>query len=83
MQPQFEAIAPRPQLTPEQQNQRDLGEPVRISLPPPRSEQQEKLKQLIEVYRQKVEAILTPNQQQQFRQNEKKDVMFFERTRGN
>lgn len=83
MQPEFEAIFPRPELTPEQRNQLNSGEPVRISLPPPPPEQQAKIQQVMQAYRQKVEVILTPEQQQQFRENKKKDVIFFDRTRDN
>jgi Spy/CpxP family protein refolding chaperone len=81
LRPEFEAILPLPNLTPEQQNQLNSGQSVRISLPTPTIEQQAKLAQLREVYRQKVEAILTPEQKEQFRHNQ--DMIFFERARGN
>ena len=83
MQPEFEAILPRPELTPEQQEQINSGKPIRVALPFPTSEQQTKLREVMQVYQQKIEAILTPDQQQQFRQNDKKDVLFFERKRDN
>jgi Spy/CpxP family protein refolding chaperone len=81
MRPEFEAALPLPNLTPQQLSQFNSGKPVRISLPTPTPEQQAKLAQLREVYRQKVEAILTPEQQEQFRHNQ--DMIFFERSRSN
>ena len=79
LRPEFEAALPLPNLTPQQQNQLNSGKPVRLSVPTPTPDQQAKLAQLREVYRQKVEAILTPEQQEQFRHNQ--DMIFFERSR--
>jgi Spy/CpxP family protein refolding chaperone len=80
IQPQFEAILPRPELTPEQQNQLASGEPIRLSLPAPTSEQKAEMERVMQIYRQKIEAILTPAQQEQFRQNQSQDVIFLERS---
>lgn len=80
MQPQFEAILPRPELTPEQQNQLTSGAPIRISLPAPTPEQKAEMERVMQIYRQKIEAVLTPAQQEQFRQNQSQDVIFFERS---
>ncbi len=77
---QFETILPHPELTPEQQNQLNSGTLIRISLPPPTSEQKAQREQVAQIYRQKIEAILTPAQQEQFCQHPSKDVIFFERS---
>ena len=81
MRPEFKTVLSLPDLTPQQQSQFHSGKPVRVSLPALTPEQQAKLAQLREVYRQKVEAILTPEQQEQFRHNQ--DMIFFERSRSN
>lgn len=82
MQPKFEAVLPRPELTAEQQAQIEAGNPVRIALPSPTLEQEEKLKELKEEYRQKIEEVLTPEQQEQFRQNQERNLIFLRQTRG-
>ena len=83
MQPEFKAILPRPELTSKQREQLESGQPIQITLTPPSAEQKAQLKQLMQTYRQKIEAILTPEQQEQFRQNQNRDMFLFEGTRDN
>ncbi|KAF3889863.1 MULTISPECIES: Spy/CpxP family protein refolding chaperone [Nostocales] len=75
--PQISELIPQPQLTEEQQNQLQSGHTVQITLQGPTSEQKAKLQELMQLYVQKIEAILTPEQRQKLRNNEK-DLVFFE-----
>lgn len=70
MQLEFEAILPRPELTPAQQEQLSSGQPSRIAFPSHTPEQKEKLQQVMQTYLQKVEVVLTPEQREQFHQNQ-------------
>ena len=84
MQPQFEGIFPHPPLALDQQNQFKSGQPIQIELPPPTPEQQAKLQQVMQSYFSQVEAVLTPEQQQQFRRNREKigqDTFFIRRAK--
>ena len=83
LQAEFEAILSPPELTPEQQNQFNSGQPIQMPFPASTPEQKEKLQQVIQDYWQKVEAVLTPAQQEQFRQNPKKNIIFLLRIPGN
>lgn len=75
MRPQWESIAPRPQLTSEQQSQWDACQALQRTLPQPpplTAEQKTQLQQLMQTYFQKIEAILTASQREQFRQNQER-----------
>lgn len=75
--PQVSELIPQPQLTEEQKNQLQTGQLVQITLQAPTSEQKAKLQELMQLYIQKIEAVLTPEQRQKFREN-KKDLVLFE-----
>ncbi|ARV60145.1 hypothetical protein BZZ01_17280 [Nostocales cyanobacterium HT-58-2] len=67
--PQIAQIIPHPELTEEQKNQLRSGQSVQITIQPPTAEQKAKLRELFQTYQQRVETILTPEQQQKFREN--------------
>ncbi|MUG93247.1 hypothetical protein F7734_12730 [Scytonema sp. UIC 10036] len=77
--PQISELIPQPQLTEEQNNQLQSGQRVQITLQAPTSEQKVKLQELMQLYMQKVEAVLSPEQRQKFRENEKDLVLFQQR----
>jgi Spy/CpxP family protein refolding chaperone len=77
--PQVSKLIPQPQLTEEQKNQFQSGQSVQITLQAPTAEQKAKLQELMQLYMQKIEAVLTTEQRQKFRENEKDIVLFEQR----
>lgn len=76
---QFESILPHPQLTPEQQSQWEACQSLQQTLPPPpplTTQQRNQMQQVMQTYFQKIEAVLTTSQREQFRQNQERMRLF-------
>ncbi|WP_017655025.1 Spy/CpxP family protein refolding chaperone [Fortiea contorta] len=73
MRPQLEAIKPRQlQLTPEQKQQFEAGQPVQVTLIPPTAEEKAKMEQVMQNVKQKLDKILTSEQRQKLEELQQK-----------